>query len=80
MSLPDGVTVYETDINTYIWVRDDDERVLIHAELFPIACFGWTVHAIDADGNQSKHHVNEGCMDQFAADWCGRVLGSAVGA
>ncbi|MFL0172460.1 hypothetical protein [Mycobacterium sp. SMC-13] len=78
MSLPDGVTVYETDINTYIWVRDDDERVLIHAELFPIPCFGWTVHAIDEAGVQSRHSVPEGRMDRFAADWCGRVLGSAV--
>lgn len=73
--LPQGVTVYQTDIDTYVYAHG--ERVLIHAEHFPIPGCGWTVHAIDADGNQSKHHVDEGCMDAFAAEWCGRVLAVA---
>lgn len=79
-TLPEGVTVYQTDIDTYIWVRDDDERVLIHGLHFPITGGGWIVHAVDENGNQSRHSVPEGRMDRFAADWCGRVLGSAVGA
>lgn len=75
-ALPDGVELHQTDIDTYVYAHG--ERVLIHTEHFPIPGCGWTVHAIDADGVQSRHHVNEGCMDRFAADWCGRVLGSAV--
>lgn len=76
-NLPEGVTVYQTRSDTFIWGHGD--RAIIHAQHFPLILGGgWTVHAVDVDGVQSRHHVDEGRMDAFAAEWCGRVLGSAV--
>jgi len=72
--LPEGVEVHETDIDTYVWWDKERERALIHAVHFPVSGFGWTVHALNEDGSTHRQHVAEGCMDAFAAEWCGRVL------
>lgn len=72
-ALPEGVTVYQTRWDTFMW--EHDERLIIHAQHFPaILGGGWTVHALNEDGTTHRQHVAEGCMDAFAAEWCGRVL------